>query len=63
MMKNVTLTIDEIHEIREEHCRKTGGMSYDEYRKSLDAETADVLRRLSRMREERETSKENPVAV
>lgn len=62
-MKNVTLTIDEIHEIREEHCRKTGGMDYEEYRRSLDAETTDVLRRLARMREEREAAEEASVAV
>lgn len=62
-MKNVTLTIDEIHEIREEHCRKTGGMDYEEYRRSLDAETTDVLRRLARMREEREAAEDASVAV
>lgn len=50
-MDNITLTIDEIHAIREEHSRKTGDMDFDEYKRQLDAEIAPVLLELSRAKE------------
>lgn len=43
MTDNITLTIDEIHAIRAEHYEKTKDMSFDEYKKSLDAEIAPIL--------------------
>lgn len=43
MTDNITLTIDEIHAIRAEHYEKTKNMSFDEYKKSLDAEIAPIL--------------------
>ena len=49
--KNITLTIDEIHSIREEHSRKTKDMNFDEYKKVLDAEIAPVLLLLNLARE------------
>lgn len=42
-MENITLTIDEIHTIREEHSKKTKDMDFDEYKKLLDAEIAPML--------------------
>lgn len=42
-MENITLTIDEIHAIREEHSEKTKGMDFNEYRAILDAEIAPTL--------------------
>lgn len=47
MDKNITLTIDEIHTIREEHCQETKGLCFDEYRKLLDDEIAPILLSLS----------------
>ncbi len=50
-MKNtITLTIDEIHTIREEHSRKTSGLPFDEYKKLLDAEIAPVLLTLNQLK-------------
>ena len=43
MTDNITLTIDEIHAIRSEHYEKTKDMSFDEYKKSLDAEIAPIM--------------------
>lgn len=43
MNNNITLTIDEIHTLREEHCQKTAGLCFAEYRKLLDDEIAPVL--------------------
>lgn len=42
-MANITLTIDEIHAIREEHHEKTKGMNFEDYKKELDAEIAPIL--------------------
>ncbi len=50
-MKDITLTIDEIHAIREEHSKKTKDISFDEYRKILDAEIAPTLLALARAKE------------
>lgn len=46
MENNITLTIDEIHAIREDHRLKTRGLSFEEYKRLLDAEIAPVLRLL-----------------
>lgn len=50
-MENITLTIDEIHAIREEHSRKTKEMDFTEYRKLLDAEIAPMLLALAQAKE------------
>ena len=42
-MENITLTLDEIHAIREEHSKNTKDMDFDEYKKLLDAEIAPTL--------------------
>lgn len=42
-MENITLTIDEIHAIRAEHYEKTKDMSFEDYKKSLNAEIAPIL--------------------
>lgn len=47
MTKNITLTLDEIHEIRKEHDEKTKNMSFNEYKKSLNAEIAPILLKLN----------------
>lgn len=51
MENNITLTIDEIHAIREEHYQKTNGLCFDEYKKLLDDEIAPILLLLNRERE------------
>ena len=56
-MENITLTIDEIHSIREEHSQKTRKLSFDEYRKLLDAEIAPALLVLSHAKEARKADK------
>ena len=38
MENTITLTIDEIHAIRDEYSKRTKDMEFEEYRKSLDAE-------------------------
>ena len=43
MAEKITLTIDEIHDIREAHYEKTKDMSFEEYKKSLDEEIAPIL--------------------
>lgn len=43
MKKNITLTIDEIHTIREDHFEKTNGLSFEEYKKLLNDEIASTL--------------------
>lgn len=43
MEKNITLTIDEIHAIREEHFMETKGLGFEEYKKRLDDEIAPAL--------------------
>ena len=48
MENAITLTIDEIHAIRNEHSRETKDMSFEEYRKLLDAEIAPTLLALER---------------
>lgn len=50
-MKNITLTIDEIHAIREEHSRITKNMPFDEYRNFLDSEIASTLLALEHAKE------------
>ncbi len=50
-MENITLTIDEIHAIREEHSQKTKDMDFDEYKKLLDAEIAPTLLALDRAKQ------------
>lgn len=49
-MENITLTIDEIHAIREEHSKKTKDLDFDEYKKLLDSEIAPVLLMLNRIK-------------
>lgn len=46
MDKNITLTVDEIHKIREEHYEKTKDMSFEEYKADLKSEIAPVLEML-----------------
>lgn len=61
-MENITLTIDEIHSIREDHCRKTKDMNFDEYKKVLDTETAPILLFLKHAKENNATTKNsNPL--
>lgn len=48
MENTITLTMDEIHTIREEHSRRTKDMNFEEYRKLLDAEIAPTLLALNR---------------
>lgn len=50
-MENITLTIDEIHAIREEHSEKTKDMDFNEYRTILDAEIAPTLLALAHAKE------------
>ncbi len=50
-MENITLTIDEIHSIREEHSQRTKELSFGEYRKLLDAEIAPTLLALAHAKE------------
>jgi hypothetical protein len=52
IMKNITLTIDEIHSIREEHSQRTEKLNFEEYRRLLDAEIAPVLLVLAHAKEE-----------
>lgn len=56
-MENITLTIDEIHSIREDHCRATKDMNFAEYKKVLDTETAPILLLLKRAKENNATTK------
>lgn len=58
-MENITLTIDEIHAIREEHSRKTKDMEFDEYKKLLDAEIAPTLLVLDRAKKALQNSHTN----
>ena len=51
MDKNITLTVDEIHKIREEHYEKTKDMSFEEYKADLKSEIAPVLEMLESIRE------------
>lgn len=51
-MNNITLTIDEIHSIREEHYQETKNMCFAEYKRHLDAEIAPVLLILNRTKED-----------
>ena len=61
-MENITLTIDEIHSIREEHSQRTGKLNFDEYRRLLDAEIAPTLLALAHTKEmENLTNKQNIV--
>ncbi|MCM1232698.1 MAG: hypothetical protein NC489_21440 [Ruminococcus flavefaciens] len=48
MNRNITLTIDEIHAIREEHSTRTKNLSNEEYRKLLEEEAAPVRLALER---------------
>jgi len=48
MENTITLTIDEIHAIRDEHSRKTKDISFEKYRKLLDAEIKSTLLALNR---------------
>lgn len=62
-MENITLTLDEIHAIREEHSRNTKDMNFDEYKKLLDIEIAPTLLALNRakmtLRQHPQTNAEN----
>ena len=51
-MANITLTIHEIHSIREEHSQKTANLNFDEYRRLLAAEIAPALLMLAHAKEE-----------
>jgi len=51
MNKNITLTVDEIHKIREEHYEKTKDLSFEEYKAELKAEIAPVLEMLDNIKE------------
>lgn len=51
MNKSITLTVDEIHKIREEHYEKTKNMSFEEYKAELKTEIAPVLEMLESIRE------------
>lgn len=42
MNKNITLTIDELRVIREEHSARTKNLPNDEYRKYLEEEAAPI---------------------
>lgn len=53
-MENISLTIDEIHAIRQEHSQKTKDMSFDEYQKLLDMEIAPALLALDRAKKQLE---------
>lgn len=54
-MENITLTIDEIHAIRQEHSQKTKNMSFDEYQKLLDMEIAPALLALDQAKKQFES--------
>jgi len=49
--KNITLTVDEIHKIREEHYEKTKDMSFEECKAELKAEITLVLAMLESIKE------------
>lgn len=51
-MENITLTIDEIHAIRQEHSQRTKNMNFDEYQKLLDMEIAPALLALDRAKKQ-----------
>ncbi len=57
MTGNVTLTIEEIHKIREEHYEKTKAMPFDEYKKDLKAEIAPFLIMLNNAKAKRAAAK------
>lgn len=50
MDNNITLTIDEIHAIREEHSARTRNLPIDEYTRLLDEETAPIRLALERLK-------------
>ncbi len=50
MENNITLTNDEIHAIRVEHSERTKNLSFEEYKRQLDAEIAPTLRKLEELR-------------
>lgn len=52
MKNNITLTIDEIHAIREEHSALTKDLSSAEYAKRLEEETAPIRLELERLKKE-----------
>ncbi len=54
-MNKITLTIDEIHAIREEHYEKTNGLSFDKYKKLLDNEIAPMLLLLNQKKQKSST--------
>ena len=51
MKKNINLTVEEIHKIREEHYQKTKNMTFEEYKLDLKTEIAPVLEMLNKIRE------------
>lgn len=57
MSENITLTIEEIHKIREEHYEKTKAMPFDEYQKNLKAEIAPFLVMLNNAKAKRQAAK------
>lgn len=57
MAENITLTIEEIHKIREEHYEKTKAMPFDEYQKDLKAEIAPFLVMLNNAKAKRQAAK------
>lgn len=51
MENAITLTMDEIHAIRDEHSKRTKDMGFEEYKKLLDEEIAPTLLALSHAKE------------
>lgn len=58
-MGDISLTIDEIHAIREEHSKKTKDMSFDKYKELLDTEIAPTLLALARAKKLKKDRTEN----
>ena len=49
--KNITLTVDEIHKIREEYYERTKDMSFEEYKIDLKSEIAPILESIRKLKE------------
>ena len=61
MENNITLTNDEIHTIRVEHSEKTKNLSFEEYKRQMDAEIAPALRRLEEIKKQKQQIKTSKI--